>query len=199
VARTKKRAQENRLTLVFVDESGFSPTPFVRKTWAPRGERPEFRHRQGKWEKINAVSAVTSDQRLFFQLQDGDGFNKHDFARFTQHLLRHIRGDVAILWDNLPAHHSKVVTGLVEKHSRLRFAFLPPYSPDFNPDEGVWNHAKLVDLANFAAKDTTELKQATRTSLRRLQRRPTKITDFWRQTHLPLTGLESLLNLPEPG
>jgi len=199
VARTKKRAQEKRLTLVFADESGFAPTPVVRKTWAPRGQRPILLHRQGKWEKVGAISGVTSRRKLYFRTKEGDAINSHDAVNFIRMLLRHIRGPIAIVWDNAQQHHAKIVTALTRKYPRLRIEFLPGYSPDFNPDEGVWNHAKVVELGNYAPKDSVELRRTARAVLRRLKRRPNKITQFWTQSALTLDGLERSLNLPEGG
>lgn len=199
MARAKKRAQEGRWTLALVDESYFSPTPVVRKTWAPRGQRPNLIHKQGKWDKVSAISAVTSRRGLYFRLLQDDAFDKHDIAGFVQHLLCHIRGDLVVIWDNGPQHHAKVVTALPSQNDRLRIVFLPPYSPDMNPDEGVWDHTKVVELGNFCPKDTKELVSEARAALNRLRRRPAKIAEFWTQTILPLDGLESLLNIPEAG
>ena len=34
----------------------------------------------------------------------------------------------------------------------------PPYSPELNPTEQVWNHAKNVELKNVFSKNKKELK-----------------------------------------
>lgn len=186
------------MTLAFVDEAAFQPTPVVVATWAPRGERPVMRDKQGNREKVSAISAVTHTKKLYFRLKTEEAINAEDVQAFVRLLLRHTRGRLAIIWDNAKQHHAKIVTAMTAKHSRLRIEFLPGYSPDFNPDEGVWDHSKVKELANFCPKDEVELLREARATLKRLKRRPTKIASFWRQTNLPRHDLESLLNI-HPG
>lgn len=52
--------------------------------------------------------------------------------------------------------------------------FLPAYSPELNPDEQVWNHAKL-HLGKRAIKNESEMK----TCLRSIQKRKTLIKSFF--------------------
>jgi putative transposase len=145
---------------------------------------------------VSAISAVTSSRQLYFRFKEDAAFSGEDVMRFVLLLLRHIRGRLVIIWDNAQQHHAKLVTELTKKHPRLRIEFLPGYSPDFNPDEGVWNHTKRVELGNFAPHDKEELVAGARGALRRLKRRPGKIGEFWRESVLPLGGMEELLNIP---
>ena len=196
MGRNKKRAIDGRWTVAFVDESGFSPIPLVRKVWATRGQTPTLVHNLGNREKVSAISAVTSNRQLYFRFKEDAAFSGEDVMRFVLLLLRHIRGRLVIIWDNAQQHHAKLVTELTKKHRRLRIEFLPGYSPDFNPDEGVWNHTKRVELGNFAPHDKEELVTGARGALRRLKRRPGKIAEFWTESVLPLGGMEELLNIP---
>jgi transposase len=41
---------------------------------------------------------------------------------------------------------------------RLHLEQLPAYAPDLNPDEGIWNYLKRVELANVCCCDLTELR-----------------------------------------
>ena len=52
------------------------------------------------------------------------------------------RGDIVVL-DNLSAHKSEKVRGLIEKRG-ARLVFLPPYSPDLNPIEKCWSKIKTA-------------------------------------------------------
>jgi len=36
---------------------------------------------------------------------------------------------------------------------------LPGYTPDLNPDEGVWNYVKRVELANVCCSDLQEVRR----------------------------------------
>ena len=51
-----KKARRDQVWIVFEDESGFSLTPCVRTTWAPRGKTPVLIHRQRSWTPISAAA-----------------------------------------------------------------------------------------------------------------------------------------------
>lgn len=130
-----KRAVDGDWVFAFVDESGFSLTPAVRKTWAPEGETPELVHSHGRWRKVNAITAVTSDRRFYFRLKEHEAINSEDVRAFVEMLLRFIEEPLVVVWDNVAQHRARVVRALEEEHRRLRIEPLPAYSPDFNPDE----------------------------------------------------------------
>ena len=52
------------------------------------------------------------------------------------------------MWDNLQAHKSPIVKEVLAEHPRLSLHYLPPYSPDLNPQEGIWSLAKYHRMAN---------------------------------------------------
>ena len=45
---------------------------------------------------------------------------------------------------------------------------LPGYAPDLNPDEGVWDQLKYIELRNVACHNQDELRQELRRRLGRL-------------------------------
>ena len=52
---------------------------------------------------------------------------------------------IAVVLDNARSHHARALTGLHEPGQlleRITTIFLPPYAPDHNPVEHVWNTAK---------------------------------------------------------
>lgn len=62
----------------------------------------------------------------------------------------------------------------------------PPYAPELNPVEQIWNYGKNRELANFCPSDIDELRSFAQRSFRRMQRRPALIAAFWKQTELTL-------------
>ena len=98
------------------------------------------------------------------------GINSLDVVAFLRTLLRHTRGRLVVVLDNARQHRSRAIKELLRRRRRLQIVYLPGYSPDFNPDEGVWGWVKWGALGNFAAKDETELVRAARAAMRRLQR-----------------------------
>jgi len=144
----------------------------VRKTWAPVGHTPIFRHSYRR-DRISAISAVTvspSRKRL------GLYFRFHSFnitgvevIGFLRHLLWHLRGPMVLLWDGGPIHRRVIVKEFVRQHKRLHVHRFPAYAPEINPDEFVWTKAK-GSLANGAPKDIVELGSRLRSTIHRLRR-----------------------------
>ncbi len=76
-------------------------------------------------------------------------------------------------------------SGLCEPSGgRIEIEFLPAYAPELNPVEYIWGHWKQHEIPNFCPKDLVQLSQQARKALRRMRRRPTLVTAFWKQAKL---------------
>jgi len=65
------------------------------------------------------------------------------FIEFLTRLLHDVPGVLFVIVDGHPAHKAKRVTQFVASVApRLQLFRLPPYSPELNPDEWVWNDLK---------------------------------------------------------
>ena len=65
---------------------------------------------------------------------------------------------IAVVLDNARFHHAKALTALYEPGrllERITPVFLPPYAPDHNPAEHVWNAAKN-NIANIQRETPEE-------------------------------------------
>lgn len=175
---------EENYTLVFMDESGFNTTPHVAKTWAPIGITPTFRH-PFIWYKISAISAVTSKGQLFFRLYKKKSVKDVDIVNFMRQMLNKIEGNIILYLDGLPQHKSRKVKKFLKKHDRLAMRRLPAYSPDMNPDEGVWSYIKTRMLPNLVIKTAEELAKKVKSSLHKLQHKKKLIFSFLIHAELP--------------
>jgi transposase len=182
VARTRKKAFREQRTLVFVDESGFYLLPAAVRTYAPRGETPVLRYPY--WEHLSMISAITPEGELYTTMRER-AFDGPAVVRFLKHLLHHIPGKLLVVWDRLPAHRSKVIKDFLRQggSQRLYLAQLPSYAPELNPDEGVWNYLKRVELRNLCCHDLTELRSELRKAVARLRRKTTVIQGFIHQVY----------------
>lgn len=98
---------------------------------------------------------------------------------FLRHLLRHVRGRIILVWDNVNTHKAKAVKRFAQDNGRrLSLEYLPPYSPELNPDEWVWRYLKHVELGNFAPLNLTDLKVALRGAVQRIRMRPSLMRSF---------------------
>ena len=72
----------------------------------------------------------------------------------------------------------------VDCQNRLRLFFLPPYSPDRNPDELVWKHLKADTVGRMLVTAKADFKSKVVSAMRRLQRNPAKICSFFQKPSL---------------
>ncbi len=72
------------------------------------------------------------------------------WSLFLRVLLRKIAGKVLIIWEGSPLHRPQAIKDFLKRGAarRVWLQQLPGYAPDLNPDEGVWNSLKRVELAN---------------------------------------------------
>jgi hypothetical protein len=52
--------------------------------------------------------------------------------------------------------------------AKVRLEQLPAYAPELNPDEGIWNYLKCVELGNQCCHDLAELTTVLRRAKERL-------------------------------
>ena len=73
--------------------------------------------------------------------------NAHSVIRLGNTLLRkHKKGNIYFVLDNAKYHHAKLVKTWRQTHGRIKFVFLPPYSPNLNLIERLWRffHQKVT-------------------------------------------------------
>lgn len=159
---------------MLVDESGFYPLPAVAATWAPRGQTPILTEWQTR-DHLSVISGITRDGRSTFQTHE-TSINGVLAARFLQHLQHTIDERLLVIWDGSPIHRSRAVKAVLEQsEGRIWLERLPGYAPDLNPDEGVWQHLKNVQLANVCSPDLATHRHALRNAIRRFKRQQTHL------------------------
>ena len=176
IPKIKKLVKEKRAILYFEDESSIQLSPVMGKSWGPIGEK--IKHKvTGNRGSLSAISAISSDGRLIFEVHDqGKRFNSADIIAFlTKLLLEHKRRHLVIVMDRATCHTSKVVEKFIDSQKRLHVFFLPPRSPEFNPDEGVWAHLKNHSLKSHKESSTKGLKKLSKKKLRQLAKNPEKV------------------------
>lgn len=164
--------------------------PLLRRTWAPRGRTPTLAVRQRCHEKVSAIGAlVVSPQRrritLFLALHPKQNIRGAQVLSFLRHLRRHHRGPLLLLWDSGKPHKHAVVNGYLQRHPHWHLEWLPPYAPELNPQEQIWNYLKFGCLANFAPDDVGQICRQVRRHTRRVARRPQLLKNLFRHSQLP--------------
>src|SRR6266496_1849322 len=102
LAGSKKKAEEDKATLIWVDEAGFYLLPMAVRTWAPRGQTPILRVKLTR-DHLSAISGITPDGRLFMQVRPAS-YDAAAVVGFFRVLLRKISGKIVVIWDGSPIH-----------------------------------------------------------------------------------------------
>jgi transposase len=162
-------------TIVWVHESAFYPRPAVVRTWAPRGVSPVLRALLTR-DHLSVISGITPAGQLLLQMQDRSPRGP-DVVRFLRHLLRHIPGQLLVIWDGAPIHRTQAVKDFLAHGGAVRIwlEWLPAYAPELNPEEGIWSYLKRGELRNLFCDDLDELRLELRLAAARLRQQCTVI------------------------
>jgi transposase len=117
-----------------------------------------------------------------------DSYNDHTLIGVLKQLRRFLRGAPAtLIWDNLPSHHSRVMSHWLEGQRHwLTVEYLPGYAHDLDPVEGLWANLKGQELANLCRDPIGEITDAARQGIARVRRESRLLFSFLRHCGLEL-------------
>lgn len=186
MARVEKKARREGRTLVLIDESGFYLLPAVVKTYAPRGQTPIL-HPFLTRDHLSVMSGITPQGRLY-TLRRTQPLTSAESVTFLFHLGRMIGGKLLVIWDGSPIHRSAFVKEFLAAGGAgfVHLEQFPPYAPDLNPDEQVWQHLKYVEMKNLCCNDLHHLSLELNLAIDRLRKKPQLIQSFFAGAGLDL-------------
>jgi len=175
----KKKALEEGRLIVYIDEAAFNLLCAVAKTWSLKGETPLL-ETGCRYQPLSVISAVTEEGDFYYSLQQ-QAFTAPDVVDFLRFLILQIDLPLLIIWDNASIHRAQAVKDFLrqENQGRIFLQAQPPYSPQLNADEPVWNWLKYHRLKNFCCKTLTELCSQINSLTRFLQSQPDLIRHFF--------------------
>jgi transposase len=174
----RKQARQAGAEIYFGDEAGVRSDCHAGTTWGIKGQTPVVRS-TGQRSAVNMISAVSARGALRFMLTKGR-VNGPVFVEFLKRLMHNAPRPIFLILDGGSYHHSRPVKDYVASlDGRLRLFFLPPYSPELNPDEQVWNYVKHHGVAKVAFRGGKELRKFVMARLQSLQRLPWTIRSFF--------------------
>jgi transposase len=174
-----KRAKQAHGVVVWGDETGLRADDVRGRSYAPRGRTPVVRVCQTRI-KLSLITAVTNKGELRWMIVDG-AVNAPTFIRFLGRLIRDARCKVFLIVDRLRVHHARLVRNWLEAHSsEIEVHYLPSYSPDLNPDEGVNADLKQALPRKEPARSKEQLRRVADRHMRSLSRRPQRIRAIFR-------------------
>jgi len=171
VPRIRRAVRKYKAILYFQDEANISLTALLAKTWAPCGHTPKQRV-TGKRGGVAALSAITRRGQLLFRLLQKRIASAEVIDFLSQMLTHHRRRHLVVVMDQAPPHVSKATKAFIASQPRLHVFHLPKYSPDWNPDEKVWNHLKHQELKGHQARTISELSTLAHEKLTAMSKDP---------------------------
>ena len=152
--------------MLFLDETGLMLQPLVRRTWAPRGERPVM-YSWDRRDRLSVIAGLTLSARRrrvgFYFAVHQRNVKTPEVEAFIRRVRRQVGRPLIVVMDRLPAHRS--AARRLAGDERFAVEWLPAYAPDLNPVEPAWSHSKYGDLANYVPGDVLDLEIEARLSL----------------------------------
>ena len=137
--------------LVWLDETGCDRRNTLRKYGYSLRGIPICDHRllvRGK--QYSAIPVMSLDGIHDVYVTEGT-VNGDKFADFVQNCLlpvlkpfNYLNSHSVVIMDNASIHHVQEVADLIENQAGVKVCFLPPYSPDLMPAEGVFSQVKSL-------------------------------------------------------
>ena len=173
-----ERAKNENAEIFFGDECGIQNTANYAKGYAPIGQTPVVKA-ESKKMKINMISAVSASGKLRFMLYKSN-MNSDLLIDFMRRLVRDTPKKVFLILDHLRVHHSKKVRAWLEKHKdEIVVFFLPPYAPEYNPDELLNGDLKRNVGNRTMPRSEKDLEHNVRSHMKSVQLNPEKIRSFF--------------------
>ena len=177
--KLRRRAKRLGATIFFLDEAGFSSEPILGRSYGLKGQTPIV-CTTGQRQKVSAISAVSAKGGFWCNVYTGM-LNASRFVEFLKDFRRGGRGRVFLVVDGHPSHRAKIVQRYVmATKGMLELHFLPPYAPDLNPDEFVWQHAKTNGVAKKPLRHNESLKKRVKETLAAIKAKPALIRSFFK-------------------
>jgi transposase len=161
---------------MYEDEASFWLDGTLHQTWARVGVQPRV-DTFGMRKTAHVFGALSLKVRPRFQYQFAAVFNAQTFLDFLKVLVRRTRRTIFLVIDTGPCHNLDTAgrAWLTAHRHRLELFRLPPYSPEFNPIEGVWKQTKKQTTHNTFFRPTDERAAALTATCERFRARPALI------------------------
>jgi transposase len=170
---------------MFADEARFGRMNRIRPCWAPLGTRPAVAAQLIR-QYIYLYGAVSpKDGTCVYLIMPTS--NTASFQAFLQVLARRFaRQDILLVLDGAPNHRC----GALAVPRNIRLLYLPPYSPELNPKENIWDEIREKIFKNFALKSMDAVRAKLKQAILYLERNPTLVRSITSRGVARLVGIE---------
>jgi transposase len=182
--KIKALAQREKGEIYFGDAAHLRSDHHSGRTWGKKGETPVVSSTGARF-RMSLISAITARGHMRFMIKEKGGVNAEVFIEFLKRLIVGSKRRIFLIVDRGPAHVAKKTKAFVATlNGAIRLFYLPPYSPDRNPDELVWKHLKADTVGRASITSLIDFRNKARSSMVSLQRNPEKIRSFFHKPSL---------------
>jgi len=176
--RIQSMARRMKAQIFFGDEAGVRSDHHAGTTWAVKGKTPIVSSTGARFG-LNMISAVSAQGEFRFMVVKGRVASAQ-FIEFIKRLIQGTKRMIFLIVDGHPSHKSRKVANYIKTiKKRFRLFFLPPYSPELNPDERVWNDLKNNGVGRQAISSPEQLHGAVISHLRFIQKSPDRVRGYF--------------------
>jgi transposase len=158
---------------MFQDEARFGRISDPKKCWAMDGIRPEIK-----------VQTIREYVYVFGAISPKDGChdslilpyaNTEAMSRFLEEVSRrHADERIIMFMDQAGWHKSKSL----RIPENIELAYLPPYSPELNPEEQIWDELREKYFGNKLFKTLEAVMDTAVKGLRAMEMSPARLKDL---------------------
>lgn len=143
------------------DEVKMQQDAIIRRAWLKKGKRTIIKVNRNR--QSQSYIGFLNQKNYKCHLYEMPWQNSDEvLGAMEQFLKEYPDKHIAIIWDNASFHKSKVIREQLKKGGvmeRVHLIAMPPYAPDENPIEHIWNTTKQA-VANIQRNTFKDTKQA---------------------------------------
>lgn len=174
-----RKAKKEGAEICWGDETGLRSDESRHRGYAPQGQTPILRIPVRR-SSLSVISALTNQGTVRFMIYKG-ALKSDILLRFLKRLIRGRKRPIFLILDNLRVHKARKVTEWVKRNSsHIQIFFLPPYSPELNPDEYFNGDFKRGVYSGVPPRNAADLKRQALSQLRSIQKSPNRVRAYFR-------------------
>ncbi len=175
------RAKTEGATIYWGDETAVAEDGHWLRGYAPMGQTPVLAA-PSKRHGLTMISAISNQGLVRFEFIEG-AMNTDLMIGFLQGLIADSTRKVFLILDNLRVHHAKLVTEWLQEHQeKIEVFYLPPYSPELNPDEYLNREFKTRLRLSDRAQSKSVLLEKANAFMEFLKETPQRVMAYFKHS-----------------
>jgi transposase len=161
----------------------------VVRTYAPCSETPVLKVFQTR-DHLSVMSGISTAWAPGNPNAHSGADRSGERDLSTSPLYGYLGRRLLVIWDNATIHRSDEVKAFLANGwaTKIHLENFPAYAPELNPDEGVWQYLKHIELRSLCCMDLIHLNIELQLAIRRLRRKQDLIQSFFAGADLDLRG-----------